>query len=116
MALCCPMLLEGREGFMAGTHTHIFLGPMVWVMVAACVLGMILMIVALLALSRDRKRSLVRGAAYFRLSFHGATPHSVIEKQPAKLFRSKVTIFPGNVSRVRLKTIQAEVRTDREVM
>lgn len=103
---------------MVGTQPQMSLGPIVWVMISALTLAMILMIVALIALSRDRKRSPKQGIAFMHRSLYAGVPKPVTTRRPAKTSRSKVTVFPGNVSRVRLMTIpsEAEMRTDREVM
>lgn len=103
---------------MVGTQTQITLGPIVWVMISALMLAMILMIVALYALSRDRKRAPKQGVAYLHRSLYAGVPKPGVSKKAAKSSRTKVTVFPGNVSRVRLMTIssKAEMPTDREVM
>jgi hypothetical protein len=88
-------------------------------MASACVLGMILMIVALLALSRDKKKSSVREIAYLQRSLFSGAAKTAMPKSSAKSASANVTVFPGNVSRVRLMTIHpeaAELQADKEVM
>ena len=103
---------------MVGTQTQITLGPVVWVMIPALMLAMIVMIVALYALSRDRKKAPRHQIAYLHRSLYAGALKPVIAKRPAKSSRAKVTVFPGNVSRVRLAAIHSEAKsgTDREVM
>ena len=102
---------------MAGTQTQITLGPIVWVMISALMAAMVLMIVAFYALSRDKKRSPKQRIAYLHRSLYAGAPKPVTTKT-VKTSRSKITVFPGNVSRVRLATIrsEADLGTDREVM
>jgi hypothetical protein len=104
---------------MVGTQPQMSLGPIVWVMFFALMLAMAVMIVALYALSRDRKKPSKQGIAYLHRSLYAGAPKPVITRRPSKTSRSKVTVFPGNVSRVRLMTIQSQadnMQADKEVM
>ncbi len=105
---------------MVATQTQISLGPIVWVMVSVCVLAMILMIVALLALSRDKKKSPNKRLAYLHRNLYAGMSQPMLPKERAeKSSRTKVTVFPGNVSRVRWmanRSQAAEAQADKEVM